>query len=216
MPGHGIRLSAQDDTWATTWSRRSGIPSAIFQLKYNQLRNQPAQQHHFGPIGYHSPRTTSRAPDRAAALREARKAFTAAKAIGGAFGARLSSFRNYLQHLAFEYLRSEPGPDNIGPNSIHRRVRRLASGEHDDFTLHELERLHQVLEYRMRSMATADTYLEIAEIPFPGGARCCRFGWYLWTIYRNSAYGTDRVDRVCNLFATAPLFNTTSGFHGTY
>ena len=105
---HKIKFGAQDDEWATEWRPRTGFPLVAYQRRWEALRLLAIQ-----------PDVTNEDSDENSTGGD--------RQITGSIGRR--SLLNVAQQRAILYLKSNPGPDNAGPNmGYHSKAKTLASG----------------------------------------------------------------------------------------
>lgn len=145
---HGISFAAQDDKWDSEWRTRSGFPLVHYREKWEGLRQ------------VHSDQSPSQ-PDSGATL-----------GFRGGIG---RSYGNVLQVKAQLYLDSFPGPDNVGPNVEHGRLRKLVAGE--NFPENILDSLDNILDYRLSVLKLATNYASYLGLDFPDAFKVDTDGW---------------------------------------
>ncbi|KAI9760854.1 MAG: hypothetical protein M1840_002187 [Geoglossum simile] len=150
---HGIRFSAQDDTWEMEWRPRSGIPLNKFKERWEMLRSIP--------VDTADPRT-NRTPHG-----------EESRPLGDQAGIQLSEglrgsmvirgIDRVTQMMAYHYLNSFPGNYHHGGNYAHGRIRDFLAGKGS----YGAESLHPILAYRLSSMELATDYKDYLSLTFP-------------------------------------------------
>ncbi|KAL4778857.1 hypothetical protein BJX76DRAFT_121125 [Aspergillus varians] len=138
---HGISFSAQDDKWHFEWRTRSGFPLLDYKKKWEELREVSSIQ----PLG--------ESCDQTAAL-----GFT------GSIG---RGYHNVVKAKARAYMDSFPGPDNVGTNGSHWKLKQLLQGK--KYPEEVLVHLNDTLDYRLSAMTLASQYVSFLDLQFPGG-----------------------------------------------
>ncbi|KAI9371983.1 hypothetical protein BJX61DRAFT_543127 [Aspergillus egyptiacus] len=146
---HGISFSAQDDNWHLEWRTRSGFPLLDYKTKWEELREVPSIQ----------------------SLGESCEP-TAALGFTGSIG---PGYDNVVKAKARAYMESFPGPDNVGTNKDHWRLRQLLQGK--KYPKEVLVHLNDALDYRLSAMTLASQYVSFLDIQFPD---CLRFDTEAW------------------------------------
>ncbi|KAL3474102.1 hypothetical protein BJX99DRAFT_232181 [Aspergillus californicus] len=138
---HGISFSAQDDKWHFEWRTRSGFPLLDYKRKWEALREVSSIQ----PLG--------ESCDPTAAL--------------GYTGSINRGHHNIVKAKARTYMDSFPGPDNVGANGVHSKLKQLLRGK--KYPEEVLVYLNDILDYRLSTMTLASQYVSFLDIQFPGG-----------------------------------------------
>ncbi|KAL8902802.1 MAG: hypothetical protein Q9207_004375 [Kuettlingeria erythrocarpa] len=174
---HDIRFSAQDDEWGMEWKRRTGLPLSHYAAKWETLREvlpDPSVT-----------TSASRDPTKLAVQTDE------SDVRRGAFGSRehsstesntlvpFPSLRSLVLHQAMMYMASFPGWDTLAPNvSLHNGITILRKGK--PLSLSRLQRIHEIVDFRMELMKAADHYVDALGIPRPGGKRCSEWDIAAW------------------------------------
>ncbi|KAL4943013.1 hypothetical protein BDV06DRAFT_221620 [Aspergillus oleicola] len=138
---HGISFSAQDDKWHLEWRTRSGFPLLDYKKKWEGLREVSSIQ----------------------SLGE-RCEPTAALGFTGSIG---RGYHNVVKAKARAYMDSFPGPDNVGTNKDHWRLKQLLQGK--KYPEEVLIHLNDTLDYRLSAMTLASQYVSFLDIQFHDG-----------------------------------------------
>ncbi|KAI9861256.1 MAG: hypothetical protein M1813_005429 [Trichoglossum hirsutum] len=147
---HEIGFSAKDDLWEVEWRTRSGIPLTTYKERWETLRCIPLDKADF---------TTNRGFNSLTPS-------TAAQMSQGLHGGNtLRGLHRMVEAQAREYLRSYPGSDSYGGNSIHTDFRDLLKGKPFDMTW--LEHLSDILIYRLSLMRFATDFKDFLKLQFP-------------------------------------------------
>jgi hypothetical protein len=154
---HKIKFGAQDDEWATEWRPRTGFPLVAYQRRWEALRLLPIQ-----------PNVTNEDSDENSTGGD--------RQITGSIGRR--SLLNVAQQRAILYLKSNPGPDNAGPNmGYHSKAKTLASGSWP-YGLDHAEWIVSELMDRLNAMDLATDYKDFLELKFPNCHHVCPWQWF--------------------------------------
>lgn len=150
---HQISFSAKDDAWESEWKPRSGIPLVQLQKQWRSLRL--AKVGLSAHTGSHKPTRTS----------------TSSTKYGpGHFGVKntitKSAAENIVRSLAETYMGSNPGQNNMAPNTaLHSCARMLISGERLSNSM--IAYAHENLLYRVTCISQATYYKKLLGLDFP-------------------------------------------------
>ncbi|MCJ1344701.1 hypothetical protein MMC31_002904 [Peltigera leucophlebia] len=152
---HGIQFSAKDDVWELEWRKRSGIPLAAFQSRWEALPQMPAQ-----------PGSSLRQSKAGGAGIPSSSAMAKATNSQG-FSDRFNDYqaKSAIKDLAYGYLNSFPPPDNSAPDrESNLAARSILEGV--SISKHALEDLHATLAYRLGLMSLATPYKDLLGLEF--------------------------------------------------
>ncbi|PGG99021.1 hypothetical protein AJ79_08720 [Helicocarpus griseus UAMH5409] len=76
-------------------------------------------------------------------------------------------YHNVVRVKARAYMESFPGPDNVGVNGVHSKLKQLLGGKKYDEEI--LIELNDTLDYRLSSMPLASQYVTFLDLQFPDG-----------------------------------------------
>ena len=163
---HEITFSAQDDEWGMVWTDRTGLPSADYCKRYDQLEDYPIsfQEH---PELNRNPEMlrlldgnesfAGAGTDAKESSGTKRSSMTRKRSLQTAFGGSAEAFASAVAAIAKDYMESHPGPDSSGSNTgIHGAAKLCISGKTKESR--ELFWLLHCLHYRSRLMDLADIY----------------------------------------------------------
>ena len=156
---HNIQFAAQDDEWEFEWRKRSGIPLATFQSRWNQLPALAAQEGHI------------RAPGQIGGLSMGALSLSESEVtdIQGPHGLHRKLNKDQsisaIKDMATGYLNSFPGANNAADNNIcHSSARSLLAGK--KIRTWELEALQGALKYRIDTAKLASEYKDLLGLAF--------------------------------------------------
>lgn len=163
---HGIQFSAKDDVWEFEWRKRSGIPLAAFQSRWEALPRMPAQ------LGL------SLRQSKAGGLGTASLSATANTTNTHCFSDRFNDYQanSAIKDLAYGYLNSFPPPDNSAPDRESNLAARSVL-EGAIISKHALNDLHATLAYRLGLMSLATAYKTLIGLEFRD---CENFDFESW------------------------------------
>lgn len=206
---HGIQFSAKDDMWELEWRKRSGIPLAAFQSRWEALPRMPVQS------------GSSLRRSKAGRVDTASSVGTITNNVHG-LSVRFNDNQANLatKDLAYGYLNSFPPPNNSAPDKVINMVARslLKEGSYSYFTP---EDLHATLAYRLGVTSLASAYKNLLGLEF---CDCENFDHQSWQesllcATRTSAEARDRwenYDTYLGMIHQAPVFDMPTAGQGWY
>ena len=178
-----ISFSAKDDVWDMEWRARTGFPLTNYKEKWELLRR----------------------VDKGAATDISQSA-----SIRFSDTIRLSTpqAEYRLKRLAFDYMKSFPGPDAAAKNHrVHNDCNRLLKDE--ALSNDELERLAEALRYRLETMDRGTKYKDRLGVPFLDCRECD-----VWDYRKESSKNLEKRARHSQIFKKVgfhDLFDPPSG-----
>ncbi|KAI4132540.1 MAG: hypothetical protein LQ338_000639 [Usnochroma carphineum] len=156
--GYYIRFAAQDDTWATEWRQRSGVPLASFRKRWQELRRRDSPQPSSGPSQSRTGRGQSSVPPA-----------SASDDTQGEYGCKKGISRrqalSVVQQSCLVYLNSFPGVSNRASNTtVHALANALINGERLGHW--QIQELHLTLLHRMNLMKWATAFKSFLALDF--------------------------------------------------
>ena len=128
-------------------------------------------------------------------------------------GGSVEAMRNQVLAIGMQYMQGNASTnDRAGNHGLHTLLGNIFQGKEN--RPQEFERALSQLEYRMSAQSTADYYLELMEVPLPGGQQCCEFDEtlsYKWRTSDDSAINEMLRQRASVLFHY-PLKNQGHSF----
>ena len=160
---HDIQFAAQDDEWEFEWRKRSGVPLAQFQARWNQLPILGTQQGAGrGPSKTGGLDIGSLSLSEGDGLTEVQNSYGLHRKLNK--GQSISA----ITDMAVSYLNSLPGSPNAADNkSCHGDSTKLVQGERKDIPIYRLNMLQAALHYRMAVIKLASEYKDLLGLSFP-------------------------------------------------
>lgn len=206
---HGIQFSAKDDVWEFEWRKRSGIPLAAFQSRWEALPRMPAQ------LGL-----SLRQSKAGGGLGTASSSATANTTNTHCFSDRFNDYQanSAIKDLAYGYLNSFPPPDNSAPDRESNLAARSVL-EGAIISKHALNDLHATLAYRLGLMSLATAYKNLIGLEFRD---CENFDFESWqdSLLRSAGTSAEARDRwqkfgdYSDLINRAPVFDPPTAQQG--
>ncbi|KAG5209995.1 hypothetical protein GTR04_5422 [Trichophyton interdigitale] len=192
---HDIRFSAQNDDWESHWRKRTGVPLADFQSKWDSL----------DIVGARPTTILNRDP-----LAEDTEIDNTTLADMRAEYGSSSSYITGLRRLARKYLQSCPGRDSLSPNTmLHQQCFDLLARKRE-FSPGELGRIESALQYRMGMSFLANQLVVGFSLPLPHGLFCDE-----WDENNKFSYGQkERNSLFHRLLSLFPSANPNQGAKG--
>ncbi|KUJ17161.1 uncharacterized protein LY89DRAFT_718821 [Mollisia scopiformis] len=164
---HEFSFAVQDDLWAQSCGKRTGLPLLNYEERWRSLPEAPVMRKVYKSAGPLNGSVMSKSP---------------------------GALHRMVKVKAIRYMNSNPGRDNEGGNTnCHPRFHRLIEGA--EFDIDQLYRLNEILDYREGQMRLAEFYCGILDIGVPEGWQGNKFEEYAWKLpylKEKSEPSTDR------------------------
>ncbi|KAL8670333.1 MAG: hypothetical protein Q9168_005120 [Polycauliona sp. 1 TL-2023] len=192
---HEITFSAQDDAWAMCWGNRTGIPLTVFNSRWAQLEDYPADKTLHPGDPYNRDPTVSEELRREylqlwASEKERLKAsptfvmpsapieptgsVLGKRKMSGRYGGNVDSLISTVKTIGADYLKTDPGgEDTANSGGLHHYIGRIIRDEEKDQAI--IEKQLRIIQFRMEQLAAADHYLEVMDITPPLELSCSDF-----------------------------------------
>lgn len=233
---HNMTFGAQDDEWAMHWQKRTGIPLAAFESRWEKLEDWGRDRLlHPGDPENRNPYITDAEKAEYLAFRaecvahvnehpeDRDKYFIKGQKAEstGASGTRKTSalYGGGVEGLASvvcsqgqTYLDSYQGHDDTGNDgALHNLIYGIISGRvtAED----QIEEASRAIEYRLRQQSAADKYLEIMDLAQPDGKECLQFD----ASHMSDRVGADKyrwIEKV--IFARRIIFPRPTALQGRF
>lgn len=92
----------------------------------------------------------------------------------GFSGSISGGYHSVLKAKARIYMNSFPGPDNVGTNAVHAKLKQF---DRKQYLGEMLVILNDTLDYRISTMQLASKYVSFLELQFPGGLEFDMEAW---------------------------------------